>query len=116
MKIGVLAFVASYTADPASVARMCEAAGFESYWLPEHPIIPVVHKTPFPRGDGQIPKAYSHMIDPFVGLALAAAATSKINLGTGICLVPERDPILTAKEIATLDYYSGGRFLFGIGA
>lgn len=116
MKIGVLAFVASYTADPASVARMCEAAGFESFWLPEHPIIPVVHKTPFPRGDGQIPKAYSHMIDPFVGLALAAAATSKIKLGTGICLVPERDPILTAKEIATLDYYSGGRFLFGIGA
>jgi len=116
MKIGVLAFTASYTADPATLARMCEAAGFESFWLPEHPIIPSVHKTPFPRGDGKIPKNYYHMIDPFVGLALAGAATKTIKLGTGICLVPERDPIITAKEIATLDFYTGGRFLFGIGA
>jgi len=116
MKVGVLAFIASYTADPARVARKCESLGFESFWLPEHPIIPVVHKTPFPRGDGTIPDIYSHMIDPFVGLALAAAATTKIKLATGICLVPERDPIITAKEVATLDYYSGGRFLFGIGA
>ncbi|HUA35048.1 MAG TPA: LLM class F420-dependent oxidoreductase [Candidatus Binataceae bacterium] len=116
MKIGVLAFTASYTADPATVAKMCEAAGFESFWLPEHPIIPSVHKTPFPRGDGKIPKGYYHMIDPFVGLALAGAATKTIKLGTGICLVPERDPIITAKEIATLDFYTGGRFLFGIGA
>jgi probable F420-dependent oxidoreductase len=116
MKIGMLAFVASYTIDPAAAARKLEAAGFESFWLPEHPIIPTEHKTPFPRGDGKIPKAYYHMIDPFVGLALAAAATRTIKLGTGICLVPERDPIVTAKEVATLDYYSGGRFLFGIGA
>jgi probable F420-dependent oxidoreductase len=116
MKIGVLGFVASYTADPAAVARKCEELGFESLWLPEHPIIPVHHKTPFPAGDGKIPEIYSHMIDPFVGLALAAAATSRIKLGTGICLIPERDPLITAKEVATLDYYSGGRFLFGIGA
>ena len=114
MKIGMLAFVASYTIDPANLARKLEAAGFESIWLPEHPVIPVEHKTPFPRGDGKIPKAYYHMIDPFVGLALAAAASKTIKLGTGICLVPERDPIVTAKEVATLDHYSGGRFLFGI--
>ncbi len=116
MKVGMLSFVASYTVDPATVARELEAAGFESFWLPEHPIIPVEHKTPFPRGDGKIPKNYYHMIDPFVGLALAATATKTIKLGTGICLVPERDPIVTAKEVATLDFYSGGRFLFGIGA
>jgi probable F420-dependent oxidoreductase len=116
MKIGILAFVASYTADPVSVARKCEALGFESFWLPEHPVMPVNPKTPFPRGDGKIPKAYSHMIDPFVGLAMAAGATNRLKLGTGICLVPERDPLMLAKEIATLDHYSGGRFLFGIGA
>ncbi len=116
MKIGVLAFVASYTADPAAVARKCEALGYESFWLPEHPILPVHHKTPYPAGDGKIPEIYAQMIDPFVGLALAAAATRTIKLGTGICLVPERDPLLLAKEVATLDYYSGGRFLFGIGA
>src|SRR5215469_132800 len=101
MKIGMLAFVASYTIDPATVARKLEAAGFESIWLPEHPVIPIQYKTPFPRGDGKIPKAYYHMIDPFVGLALAAAASKTIKLGTGICLVPERDPIVTAREVAT---------------
>ncbi len=116
MKIGVLAFVASFTAGPVEVARKCEALGFESMWLPEHAIIPVHHKTPFPRGDGKIPHVYSHMIDPFVGLALAAGATTRLKLGTGICLVPERDPFNLAKEVATLDHYSGGRFLFGIGA
>src|SRR5215470_5104399 len=116
MKFVVLAFIASFTAHPVAVARKCEALGFESFWLPEHAIIPVVHKTPFPRGDGQIPDVYSHMIDPFVGLALAAGATNHIKLGTGICLVPERDPFNLAKEVATLDHYSGGRVLFGIGA
>ena len=117
MKIGVLGFVASYTIDPGSMAKQAEALGFESFYLPEHPIIPVQHKTPYPLSkDGKIPEAYAQMIDPFVGLTLASAATSKIGLGTGICLVPERDPIILAKEIATLDHYSGGRFIFGIGA
>jgi probable F420-dependent oxidoreductase len=117
MKIGVLGFVASYTIDPGSMAKQAEALGFESFYLPEHPIIPVQHKTPYPLSkDGKIPEPYAQMIDPFVGLALAAAATSKIGLGTGICLVPERDPIILAKEIATLDHYCGGRFIFGIGA
>jgi probable F420-dependent oxidoreductase len=117
MKIGILGFVASYTIDPASFAKKCEALGFESFYLPEHPILPVHHKTPYPLSpDGKIPEPYAQMIDPFVGLALAAAATSKIRLGTGICLVPERDPLVLAKQVATLDYYSGGRFIFGIGA
>jgi probable F420-dependent oxidoreductase len=117
MKIGVLGFVASYTVEPGVMAKQAEALGFESFYLPEHPIIPVTHKTPYPLSkDGKIPEPYANMIDPFVGLALAAAVTSKIGLGTGICLVPERDPIILAKEIATLDHYSGGRFIFGIGA
>jgi probable F420-dependent oxidoreductase len=117
MKIGLLAFVTSQTADPASLARKCEVLGFESFYLPEHPIIPVKHKTPYPLSkDGSIPEPYAQMVDPFICLALAAAATKTIGLGTGICLVPERHPIILAKEVATLDYYSGGRFIFGIGA
>ncbi|MGH8012437.1 MAG: LLM class F420-dependent oxidoreductase [Candidatus Binataceae bacterium] len=117
MKIGILGFIASYTIDPATFAKKCEALGFESFYLPEHPILPVNHKTPYPlSADGRIPEPYAQMIDPFVGLALAAGATSKIRLGTGICLVPERNPLILAKEVATLDYYSGGRFIFGIGA
>jgi probable F420-dependent oxidoreductase len=116
MKIGLLAFIASYTADPATIARKCETLGFDALFIPEHPIIPVNHRTPYPAGDGKIPPIYSQMPDPFVSLAFAAAASSKIKLGTGICLVPERDPILLAKEIATLDLYSGGRFIFEIGA
>jgi probable F420-dependent oxidoreductase len=117
MKIGVLGFVSTSTAAPAALAQKCEELGFESFYLPEHPIIPVTHKTRYPlSSDGEIPEPYAHMIDPFVGLALAAAATKKIGLGTGICLVPERHPIILAKEIATLDHYSGGRFIFGIGA
>jgi probable F420-dependent oxidoreductase len=117
MKIGVLTFITSYTVDPASVAKEAESLGFESFYLPEHPILPVKHKTRYPLSpDGEIPEPYAHMIDPFVGLALAATATERIGLGTGICLVPERNPIVLAKEIATLDHYSGGRFIFGIGA
>ncbi|MGA2409570.1 MAG: LLM class F420-dependent oxidoreductase [Candidatus Binataceae bacterium] len=117
MKIGVLAFITTNTIDPVSIARKIEELGFESFYLPEHPILPVTHKTPYPLSpDGKIPEPYGQMIDPFVGLALAAAVTKRIRLGTGICLVPERDPIILAKEVATLDYYSGGRFDFGIGA
>jgi probable F420-dependent oxidoreductase len=117
MKIGILAFVNTHTVDPATLAKKIEESGFESFYLPEHPILPVKHKTPYPLSpDGRIPDPYGQMIDPFVGLALAAAVTKRIRLGTGICLVPERDPLVLAKEVATLDYYSGGRFDFGIGA
>src|ERR1700756_727901 len=117
MKIGLLAFVSAQSVDPASIARKCESLGFESFYLPEHAIIPVKHKTRYPLSkDGEIPEPYSQMVDPFIGLTLAAAATKTISLGTGICLVPERHPIALAKEVATLDHYSGGRFIFGIGA
>ncbi|MGA8569174.1 MAG: LLM class F420-dependent oxidoreductase [Candidatus Binataceae bacterium] len=116
MKIGLQAFVTDNTANPADIARKAEALGFDSIFIPEHPIIPIHHRTPYPMGDGTIPEFYAHMPDPFVSLALAAGATTRMKLATGICLVPERDPIVMAKEISTLDHFSGGRFLFGIGA
>jgi probable F420-dependent oxidoreductase len=116
MKVGLQAFVTETTANPANIARKAEALGFDSMFIPEHAIIPIHHRTRYPLGDGSIPDVYAHMPDPFVALALAAGATSRLKLGTGICLVPERDPILMAKEISTLDHFSGGRFLFGIGA
>ncbi len=116
MKIGILAFITEQTPDPATLAKKCEALGFESFFLPEHPIIPVHCKTPYPLGDGKIPDVYSHLGDPFVQLAFAAAATRRIKIGTGVCLLPEHEPIALAKQVATLDLYSGGRFIFGIGA
>ncbi|MGD0076423.1 MAG: LLM class F420-dependent oxidoreductase [Candidatus Binataceae bacterium] len=116
MKIGILAFITAATADAATVARKCEALGFESLFLPEHPVVPVNYATRYPTGDGTLPPAASHFGDPLIQLAFAAAATRTIKLGTGVILVPEHHPIALAKEIATLDHYSGGRFLFGIGA
>ncbi|MGH7988291.1 MAG: LLM class F420-dependent oxidoreductase, partial [Candidatus Binataceae bacterium] len=116
MKFGILAWVAAHTAGVAEVARLCEAAGFESFFMAEHPVMPSAISTQLPRGDGKIPDVYAHMMDPFVGLAVAAAVTTRMKLGTGICLVPERDPKVLAKEVATLDLVSGGRFIFGIGA
>ncbi|HLW71235.1 MAG TPA: LLM class F420-dependent oxidoreductase [Candidatus Binataceae bacterium] len=117
MKIGVEAFITESSIDPAAFAKLAEGLGFESFFLPEHPIIPVVTKSRYPASpDGKMPEGLAHFIDPFIGLALAAAATTRIGLGTGICLVPEHDPINLAKTIATLDHYSGGRFFFGIGA
>jgi probable F420-dependent oxidoreductase len=117
MKVGVFVFQMDDVLDPAVLAQRAEALGFESFWVPEHPIIPVQTSSPY-RGspDGRIPESYSRIVDPFVALARASAATQTIKLGTGICLVPERSPLLLAKEIATLDRCSGGRFLFGIGA
>jgi probable F420-dependent oxidoreductase len=94
---------------------MVEERGFESLFLPEHTHIPASRATPFPAG-GELPKEYSHIHDPFVALAAAATATERLLLGTGICLVIQRDPIVTAKEVASLDRLSGGRFLFGVGA
>jgi probable F420-dependent oxidoreductase len=117
MKIGVLAFISETSIDTVTIARKTESLGFDGFYLPEHPIIPVVCKSSYPgTPDGSIPDGLAHFIDPFIGLAQAAAVTSKIELGTGICLVPEHDPIILAKEIATLDLCSGGRFIFGIGA
>jgi len=117
MKIGVSARVSSRSLDVAQVAQKAEALGFESLWLPEHGVMPV-HVTTRYQGsaDGRIPASMSDIGDPFIGLARASAVTKNIKLGTGICLVPERNPLQLAKEIATLDQLSGGRFLFGIGA
>jgi probable F420-dependent oxidoreductase len=117
MKIGVNTRVSSQSLDVALVAQKAEALGFESLWLPEHSVMPV-HVTTRYQGspDGSIPPSMSDIGDPFIGLARASAVTKTIKLGTGICLVPERNPLLLAKEIATLDHLSNGRFIFGIGA
>jgi probable F420-dependent oxidoreductase len=117
MKIGVNTRVSSRSADVAAVAQKAESLGFESLWLPEHGVMPV-HVTTRYQGssDGSIPPSMSDVGDPFIGLARASAVTKTLKLGTGICLVPEHNPLLLAKEIATLDHLSGGRFLFGIGA
>lgn len=117
MNIGISSFLTDYSVEVAALARRAEELGFESLWLPEHPILPVNTATPWPGSpDGKIPKVYADIVDPFVALARASAVTTRLKLGTGICLVPERNPLLLAKEVATLDRYSGGRFLFGIGA
>jgi probable F420-dependent oxidoreductase len=97
------------------LARALEERGFESLFLPEHTHIPASRRTPWPGG-AELPRHYWSTLDPFVALATAAAVTKKLRVGTGICLVPQRDPIVTAKEVATLDLVSGGRAEFGIGA
>ena len=115
MNIGLFVFQNDTSLDPAVLAKRAEELGFESYWVPEHPIIPV--ETPSIDPDfPDDPAEFSHMVDPFVALARASATTSTIKLGTGICLVPEHNPLDLAKKIATLDHFSGGRFIFGIGA
>jgi len=117
MKIGVFEFCIDRSVDPAVIAKRAEELGFASYWVPEHPIVPVKTTSPYPASDdGLIPDEYGRITDPFVSLARASAVTTKIELGTGICLVPERNPLELAKEVATLDHFSGGRFIFGIGA
>src|SRR6266571_5282421 len=115
MHIGICIFATDYAIRIDELAREAEARGFESLFVPEHTHIPAGRRTPFPGG-GQLPKEYSHTFDPFVSLMAAAAATTRLKIGTGICLIIERDPITTAKEVASLDLLSGGRFLFGIGA
>ncbi len=117
MNIGISTFPTDYSVDIAVLAKRAEEMGFESLWAPEHPILPVKASSPWPgSADGLIPKVYADIVDPFVALGRASAVTTSLKLGTGICLVPERNPLLLAKEVATLDMYSGGRFLFGIGA
>ncbi len=115
MHIGICIFATDYAIRIDELAREAEARGFESLFVPEHTHIPVSRRTPFPSGE-PLPKEYSHTFDPFVSLMAAAAATKRIRIGTGICLIIERDTITTAKEVASLDLLSGGRFEFGIGA
>jgi len=114
MKHGITIFPTDYSIHPADLARAAEERGFESLWVAEHSHIPCSRKTPWPGG-AELPKMYYDVVDPFVALAMAAAVTTKLKLGTGICLVIQRDPIQTAKQVASLDLLSGGRFLFGVG-
>jgi probable F420-dependent oxidoreductase len=114
MEIGALIFATDYTIRMDELARALEERGFESLFVPEHTHIPASRRTPRPGG-GELPKEYWHTHDPFVALSFAAAATERLKLGTGICLVPQRDPIVTAKSVASLDMLSGGRFIFGMG-
>ena len=114
MHLGLTNFFTADSADVRDVARAAEESGFESLWVPEHTHIPVSRRSPYPGG-GELPREYASTLDPFVALTAAAAVTTTLRLGTGVCLVVERDPITLAKEVASLDLLSGGRFLFGIG-
>jgi probable F420-dependent oxidoreductase len=114
MFVGVYHFPTDYGVDVSELAAALEARGFESLFVCEHTHIPVSRRTPFPGG-GPLPKRYSHTHDPFVALSFAAAATHTLKLGTGVALIPQRDPIITAKSVASLDRLSGGRFMFAIG-
>ena len=114
MRFGVTIFITDQTIGPAEVARECESRGFDALYLPEHTHIPTSRATPAPMGE-PLPHYYQRCVDPFVALMAAAAATTTLRVGTGICLVAQRDPIVTAKQVATLDMLSGGRFTFGVG-
>jgi probable F420-dependent oxidoreductase len=111
---GAAMFFTDYAIGPGELARALEARGFESVWAPEHSHIPTSRTTPFPQGV-ELPKKYYDTMDPFVTLTAAAVATEKLRIGTGVCLVAQRDPIQTAQLVASIDQVSGGRFLFGVG-
>jgi probable F420-dependent oxidoreductase len=114
MDIGAAMFFTDYSMAPGELGRALDARGIESVWAPEHSHIPTSRKTPFPQG-GELPKKYYDVMDPFVALTATAAVTKTLKIGTGVCLVAQRDPIQTAKLVASLDQVSGGRFLFGVG-
>ncbi|WP_331744437.1 TIGR03619 family F420-dependent LLM class oxidoreductase (plasmid) [Streptomyces sp. NBC_01136] len=114
MRIAVTIFLTDETIAPVRLARELEARGFAGLYLPEHTHIPVERTTPYPAG-GELPREYGRTLDPFVALGQAAAVTERLGLGTGITLVAQHDPIDLAKQIATLDHLSGGRFTFGVG-
>jgi probable F420-dependent oxidoreductase len=115
MEFGASMFFTDYSMKPDELGRALEQRGFESLWAPEHSHIPLSRKSPFPSG-GDVPKRYYDVMDPFVTLTAAAMATKTLKVATGICLVVQRDPIQTAKLVASIDQVSGGRFLFGVGA
>jgi probable F420-dependent oxidoreductase len=114
LNFGTSMFFTDYSMAPGELGKALEERGFESVWAPEHSHIPLSRKTPFPAG-GDVPKRYYDAMDPFVTLTVAAMATKTLKVGTGVCLVAQRDPIQTAKLVASIDQVSGGRFLFGIG-
>ena len=115
MHIGAVMFFTADSMAPGALGRMLEERGFESLWVPEHSHIPVTRSTAFPGG-GDLPRPYYDIMDPFLALNAAATVTTKLKIGTGVCLVNQRDPIQTAKLVASIDQISGGRFLFGVGA
>ena len=114
MKYGVQMFPTDYAIPVTELGKACEDLGFESLFFPEHTHIPTSRRTPWPGG-AELPKEYSHTLDPFVACGAVAGVTKNLKMGTGICLVMQRDPITLAKEVASVDFLSGGRFLFGIG-
>jgi probable F420-dependent oxidoreductase len=114
MQIGVAMFCTDYAIPAVELARALEQRGFDSFWAPEHSHIPITRGSPFPQG-GTLPRKYFDVMDPFVSLTAAAVATTTLKIATGICIVPQRDPIQTAKTVASLDQVSKGRFIFGIG-
>ena len=115
MLFGLVMFPTDYAIAPDVLARVAEERGFESLFFPELTHIPASRESPWPSG-GDLPRDYWHTLDPFVATTAAAAATERLRIGTGVCLVVERDPITTAKSVASVDHVSGGRFLFGVGA
>jgi len=114
MDIGVTIFATDRSVPPGELAVQLEQRGFSSLWFPEHTHIPVSRRTPYPVG-GPLPEEYRRTLDPFVALAVAAAVTTDLRVGTGIALLAQRDPVVTAKEVASIDHLSGGRFSFGVG-
>jgi probable F420-dependent oxidoreductase len=114
MKYGVVIFSTDYAIRPDQLAKALEDRGFESLFFPEHTHIPASRRTPYPLG-GELPKEYSHTLDPLVAMTLAAAASTKLKVATGVCLVIEHDPIVLAKQVASVDLASNGRVIFGIG-
>ncbi len=115
MRVGLATPLPAYTIDPAFMARRAEELGFDSIWYAEHPAVPVESDSPFPATGGEIPWTYSHFTDPYIALARASAVTTTLLLATGITLVPQRNPLLLAKEVAALDHHSGGRVILGVG-
>lgn len=113
-RIGLMTWPTDYSAPAVEVAVAAEERGFESVFCPDHSHIPVSRLSPYPEG-GELPLQYKHLLDPLVALAAIAGATRRILLGTAICVVPERDPLSLAKQVATIDHLSGGRFVFGVG-
>src|SRR6202012_5915468 len=114
MKFGASMFFTDYSMTPAELATALEQRGFDIVWAPEHSHIPLSRKTSFVLG-GDLPKRYYDVMDPFVTLTAAALATKTLKIGTGVCLIAQRDPIQTAKLVASIDQISHGRFLFGVG-
>lgn len=113
MKIGAMIFATDQTISIPKLAKELEARNFESLWIPEKTHLPASRKTPWPGGE--LPEWYKRTADPFLVLAAAASVTKRLRLGTGVAMVPVRDAVITAKEVATLDWLSGGRFEFGVG-